>query len=261
MHARHLHPMAHGLVCCLFAAATQAQTAEPAAPAADYTLTTNVGLFSQNIFRGVGYSQERPVLQGGADLAHASGLYLGIWGTQSSTKALNNATGEIDLYGGYASTVGDFSYDVGLLQFLFPGGSYNAAPDEDYDTLELYGSVGWKWLKLKYSRTLTDYFGFNDATFAPNGKGHSKGSQYLELNANVPLDYGISLEMHVGRQKVKHYDEYSFTDYRIGVGKDLGSGWLAKLGYVGTNADSTLYTIDGIDSGRGKWLASIARTF
>ena len=57
-----------------------------AAPAADepsYTLGADVGLFSQYLFRGISYSREKPAVQGGFDFAHASGLYLGIWGTSN----------------------------------------------------------------------------------------------------------------------------------------------------------------------------------
>jgi electron transfer flavoprotein alpha subunit len=75
------------------------------APAPDYTLTTNVGLFSQYVFRGISYTQEKPAVQGGADFAHSSGLYAGIWGSNVSSKAINEAVGEIDVYGGWAPTV------------------------------------------------------------------------------------------------------------------------------------------------------------
>lgn len=233
--------------------------AAPAAETPSYTLTTNVGLFSQYAFRGVSYSQKNPVVQGGADFAHASGLYLGVWGSMLSSKAIQNAVGEIDVYGGYASSVGDFGYDVGLLQFIFPGGNYTGL-GENYQTLEAYASVSWKMLKLKYSHELTDYFGFNDATFGL-GRGNSKGSHYLEASATFDVGAGFALDLHVGRQTVRHYEEYNFTDYRIGVAKDLGQGWRASLAWLNTNANSALYTIDGVDTGDSKVLASIVRTF
>ena len=259
-----------GLLCCAVATgAGFAQAAEPAAattlapapaPASDYTLTTNVGLFSQYVFRGVAYTQERPAIQGGVDFAHSSGLYAGIWGSQLSGKAIQNATGEIDLYAGYAFSYGDFSYDAGMLQFLYPDGKYSGT-SQGYNTLEAYASVGWKWVKLKYSHELTDYFGYNNTSFGSAGNGRSRGSHYLEANAVVDLGSGWTVEAHVGRQVVKNYEQYSFTDYKLGVGKDLGSGWQAKVGYSTTNADSTLYTIDGIDTGRSKLVASIVRFF
>jgi uncharacterized protein (TIGR02001 family) len=241
------------------AAAPLAQAAEPAAPAPDYTLTTNVGLFSQYVFRGISYTQEKPAVQGGADFAHSTGFYAGIWGTNISSKAVQNAVGEIDLYAGYATTVGDFGVDVGVLQFVFPGGRYTGI-GEDYQTTELNLAVSWKMFKLKYSHALTDYFGFNDRTFGL-GQGDSKGSNYVELNALFDLGSGWAVDAHVGRQTVRHYEDFSFTDYRLGVAKDLGSGWRAALAWIGSNADSALYTIDGVDTGDSKVLASIVRSF
>jgi uncharacterized protein (TIGR02001 family) len=243
------------------AAATTSRAAEAATEdAPPYTLTTNVGLFSQYVFRGISYTQEKPAVQGGADFAHSSGLYLGVWGTNISSKAIQNAVGEIDVYGGYARSVGDFGFDIGLLQFIFPDGQYEGT-DETYHTLEAYAAVSWKFLKLKYSRSITDYFGFNDKTFGAAGNGDSDGSHYLELNANYAFENGWAAEAHIGRQEVRNYDDFSFTDYRLGVAKDLGSGWRASVAWINTNADSDLYTIDGVDTGKSKWLASIVRSF
>lgn len=243
--------------------AADAAAPEAAAPSAEtppYTLTTNVGLFSQYVFRGISYTQEKPAVQGGADFAHSSGLYLGVWGTNISSKAIQNAVGEIDVYGGYARTVGDFGFDVGLLQFIFPDGQYEGT-DETYHTTEAYAAVSWKFLKLKYSRTLTDYFGFNDDTFGADGNGDSDGSEYIDLTASYVFGNGWGVDAHVGHQKVRNYEDFDFTDYRLGVSKDLGSGWKASVAWINTNADKDLYTIDGVNTGASKWLASIVRTF
>ena len=55
-----------------------------APPAPDYTLTANVGLFSQYIFRGIAQTAGKPAVQGGFDWAHSSGFYLGTWGSNIS---------------------------------------------------------------------------------------------------------------------------------------------------------------------------------
>ncbi|MBS0447633.1 MAG: hypothetical protein JSR59_16950 [Proteobacteria bacterium] len=237
-----------------------AAQAAPPTPPSSYTLTTNVGLVSQYVFRGVSYTQERPAVQGGVDLAHASGWYAGLWGSSISGKAIQNATGEIDLYGGYATTIGAFGVDAGVLQFTFPGGRYDGT-GQNYQTTELNLALSWQMFKLKYSHTLSDYFGFNDRSFGAAGNGSSKGSGYLELNASFDLGNGWSVDAHVGRQRVEHYAAYSFTDLRLGVASDLGQGWRAALAWADTNADRALYTIDGVHTGDGKLVASIVRSF
>lgn len=256
-----LRRMALALAGTAAAAAAPAFAQEAAVAAASpYTLTSNVGLVSQYVFRGVSYTQEKPAIQGGADLAHESGFYVGIWGSPISPKAIQNANGEIDLYGGYARQFGDFGVDVGLLQFLFPGGRYDGS-GEDYETLEASVALSWRFVTLKLSQTLGDYFGFNDASFGADGNGRSRGSRYLMLGLAHDFGQGWSLSGHVGRQTVRRYGDYDFSDFRIAVAKDLGAGWSADLAWLGTNADSALYTIDGVDTGRRKFVASVVRSF
>src|SRR3954470_4803561 len=55
-----------------------------AAPEPDFTFNANIGLFSQYVFRGVSQTNEKPAVQGGFDLAHKSGLYVGTWASNIS---------------------------------------------------------------------------------------------------------------------------------------------------------------------------------
>ena len=64
-------------------AASVAQAQAPAA-APEHTLTGNVGLFSEYIFRGIAQTAGKPALQGGFDYGHASGFYLGTWASNAS---------------------------------------------------------------------------------------------------------------------------------------------------------------------------------
>ncbi len=80
--------------------------AEAAAPAAaPAPFTGNFTLASEYIYRGIGQTNRKPAVQGGFDYAHASGLYVGVWGSNISW--LSDLPGdisssiEIDVYGGY----------------------------------------------------------------------------------------------------------------------------------------------------------------
>lgn len=230
----------------------------------DITASTNVGLFSQYIFRGITYSRERPAIQGGIDVVHSSGLYAGAWSTSLSGVAINNASSEIDFYGGYATQAGPATVDAGLLYFHFPGGKYNNS-NESYETLEAYAGITWSALNLKYSHTLSDFFGINSASAAndlgQSPAGNSRGSGYLEANLNLDLGGGYQLGLHGGRQSVKHYGQFTYQDYRIGVTKDLSAGASAGIAFIDTNADPALYTdAHGLNTGRDKWLVWVKKT-
>ena len=122
------------VVALSLAAAASAQTAAPApattaapAPAPDWTLTANVGLFSEYIFRGIAQTAGKPAVQGGFDLGHASGFYVGTWASNISWLedfgAYNRSSLEWDFYGGFKHAIGDsdWFYDVGGYYYAYPG--------------------------------------------------------------------------------------------------------------------------------------------
>ena len=100
-----------------------------------HTLTANVGLYSQYVFRGLAQTNERPAVQGGADYAHASGFYAGTWLSNvswfSDTNAGNSNSLEWDLYGGFRkSWENGFAVDAGYLRYEYPG-SYRGTARRD----------------------------------------------------------------------------------------------------------------------------------
>lgn len=203
-----------------------AQTAAPAAPTPDYTLSFNVGAVTDYRYRGISQSRKKPALQGGIDFAHSSGFYLGTWA--STIKWIKdgggNASAEIDLYGGYKGTVGDFGYDVGVLTYQYPDHSLAISPN----TTEIYGAGTFGPVTLKYSHATTNLFGF----------ANSKNSYYLDLSAAFDLGNGWSLTPHIGYQKVKNNSASSYTDYALTLGKDLGNGLSASAAVIGTDNDT-----------------------
>src|SRR5680860_222068 len=78
-----------------------AQTA--AAADSPHSISANVGLYSQYIFRGVAQTNTDPALQGGFDYSHASGFYAGTWLSNVSwltdVAAYSSSSLEWDVYG------------------------------------------------------------------------------------------------------------------------------------------------------------------
>ena len=101
------------------------------APEPDWTFTGNVGLYSQYVFRGISQTNEKPAVQGGFDLGHKSGFYVGTWASniswistdiRSPHRRRASSSMEWDFYGGYKGSLpADFGYDLGVLYYWYPG--------------------------------------------------------------------------------------------------------------------------------------------
>ncbi len=253
-----------------------AQTAPAAAPASPHTVTGNLSLASQYIFRGLSQTNGDPALQGGMDYSHASGFYAGTWlsniswftGQNANTKAApvslaspgsvgapytpnqsNAASLEWDFYGGFKSSFGggDWNYDVGVIQYYYPGRYDNLGAYRKPDTTEVYGAIGYKWVTLKYSKGISNHtFGVNEG----------RGGDYLDLSATVPLgESGFNLLAHVGKQNYPgnanagywgasggNNNFFDYTDYKLGVTKEY-LGFTYALAW--TRADTKDAAPDG----------------
>ncbi len=239
--------------------------AEDAAPAAaptpEHTFTYNVGLFSQYIFRGLTQTNEDAAIQGGVDYAHSSGFYAGAWASNISwlkdADAYTSSSLELDLYGGYANSIGDtgIGYNVGLLQYIYPGDELPGV--KKAETTEVYGSLSYKWLAAKLSVVASDgAFGFRNAD----------GSWYAEVNGNFPiLETGITANLHVGRQEFSGQgtNVFDYTDWKIGATKSWANGVNLGAYYTDTTAKDAGYVVasTGKNIGDSQFTVFVQKTF
>lgn len=250
------------------------------ATASPHTFTANVGLFSDYRFRGISQTYSDPSIQGGFDYSHASGLYLGTWGSNVSGNQFLGGNGmEWDFYGGYKHAVGGVTLDVGLLYYYYASAELPTVnppgSTEKYETLEAYLAASWKWLSLKYSYALTDFFGVQQSTYGgicnlhgadcfATGLGGSDGSGYLDLSASYPLADKLTAVAHIGNQSVSNYGKLDYTDWKVGITYDL-HGFLLGASWVDTNADDAWYYAAGAkgtrDIGDGTAVVSVSRSF
>lgn len=237
--------------------------AEEAAAPAEHTFTGNVGFVSNYIFRGISQSQNKPALQGGFDYAHSSGLYAGTWASnvgwvsRSDFPTKENNSLELDLYGGYKGSIAeDLGYDVGVIKYYYPGNAIAGVATPD--TMEVYAGLTWKFITLKYNYVVSKYiFAWGDES--GSGKDN-RGSGYIDLSMNYDLGDGWGILAHVGHQDVKNYSSASYTDYKLGVTKDVGVG-VVGLTLSDTDAKKSVYTWDGKDVSKGVAFLSFTKTF
>jgi len=222
-----------------------------AAPAAaeakgPWTFSDNIGVYSDYRFRGISQTFKGPAFQGGFDLSHTSGFYVGTWGSNVSGNEYTGGNGlEWDIYGGYKfELVKDTTLDLGLLQYLYVGAKTPTPPSLlKYDTLEAYGALTYGPVTVKESYTTGNFFG------APN----SKGSLYSDLTYTSALAEGVNLTAHVGHQQAKNVVQGSYTDYKLGVTMDAANvTWGATA--ITTNANKTVYSATSLSDGSVKML-------
>ena len=228
-------------VASAFLAASPAMAEDAPAPAPS-PLSFNVGVVSDYLFRGVSQTHGDPAVSAGIDYAFPNGFYVGAWASTITwvEDAYGDGNAELDLYGGYKAAIpnSDLTYDLGVIAYTYPGkGSAITGVNADPNTTELYGALSYKWLTLKYSYAISSHFiGWQGgAAFDQD----TKGSNYLELNAAYDLGNGWGLSGHLGHQKVKDfsnliYDSADYTDWNVGVTKDVGFG-VVGLMYSDTN--------------------------
>jgi uncharacterized protein (TIGR02001 family) len=263
-----------------------AQTAPAAAPASPHSFTGNVGLFSEYRFRGIAQTFKRPALQGGFDYAHANGAYLGVWGSNVSPNTYPNGNLELDFYGGYKFEVAKgLGIDLGGMYYYYPG-SHTLPPNQPVPSFapaggvaestklyngELYVGASYSYFSAKYSHSLTNLFGLNNALVTgysnPAGinatlgnqlcglqsdgraatnncynsaPGDSRGSGYTDLNFSYPFGDKWTVGLHAGHQTVKNWSQHSYTDWKVSLNKEW-EGLNFGAAYIATNAKREWY--------------------
>lgn len=101
--------------------------------------SANVALASEYRFRGIDLSGGDIAVQGGFDINHSSGLYVGVWGSSLDDDTVGYGDMELDIYAGFSGELSEgLSYDIGGIAYLYPD-----AGAGNFDYFEVYGSVGF----------------------------------------------------------------------------------------------------------------------
>jgi uncharacterized protein (TIGR02001 family) len=153
-------------------------------------LTTNVGVTSNYLWRGVTQSADLSAISGGIDYSHESGFYAGTW-----TSSLASGQYELDLYAGFSGEASSVSYDVGLIQYMYPIG------DVKLDFTEAQATVGYGPVSLYIAQTV----GTEDSSAAAD-------SLYVALSAETAIDKDYTVGFTFG--------SYSGDDIKAAFGDD-----------------------------------------
>jgi len=220
----------------LAVATTLAVSAMAVPTIASADMSANIGVYSKYILRGITNApeQDSPAVQGGFDWSGESGLYAGYWGSTlgyadeilpATTPATYKSNGfENDFYGGYASSMGDISYDVGLIYYKYINIS-NA------DAAEIKGRLGYGPVTAGFNYLTKDVTWGN------------KGDTYWTLAYSTDLPKGFSLGALASYYTYKDSGKYIASTPKSGAFRDLELSLSHPIGNSG--ADMTMTYIAG----------------
>lgn len=171
-------------------------------------VTAGAALTSNYIWRGFSQTQDDAALSGSVDYSDESGLYAGIW---ASKVDFADADVEVDVYVGMSGDINDdFSWDVGLLSYNYPGAKGR------FD--EVYAGIGYGAYSFTY---------YLDVDIRADGVG-----DYAELGADFEVGE-LGLSLHIGNYDVDA--GYSVIDYKVAVSKEI-EGFGVELAVTDTDA-------------------------
>ena len=171
-----------------------------------FTFSGNVTIASDYRFRGISQTENNFALQGGFDLSHDSGFYIGTWASNlAGWGTFGGANTELDLYGGYATEVSGVSLDGGIIWYVFPAGLDNTSYGE------FYASVGKSFAGIDL--TVGTNYAFSQSALSQDGV--NQDNIYVYADGGYSFNsFPLSLTTHIG-----------YSDGNSGQGPN---GWVAS---------------------------------
>lgn len=174
----------------------------------EFTITGNVAIVSDYRFRGLSFTAGDPAIQGGINVNHKSGFYVGAWGSNLEDSPVYGSM-ELDLFGGWTGPIASgLTADVGLLYYAYPNGKVGKAEYfEPYASLSTtLGPVSAK-LGVAYAWS-QDALGGDDNVYI-----------FTDLGVGIP-NTPISLSGHLG-----YADGVQSPKLLTGAGNGGGLDW------------------------------------
>jgi len=209
------------------------------APAGDITITGSATVASQYRFRGLSQSDNLPVIQGAITATHASGFYVGTWGSSATQGNFGSPIyiggTELDVFGGYAKEISGVNVDLGVIGYIYPG-----ATTGNY--YELYGSVAKTYGPVKGKLGVN--FAPAQKVFNYSSTSSTRNNTYVygELSSAIP-GTPLNVHSHLGYTSGGFDYVRDYLDYSVGV----------SASYKNLTLDASFV---GTDLGRGRTYAA-----
>ena len=192
---------------------------------------------------------------------------------------------ETDFYAGFRNKLpgawSEIGYDLNVLAAYYPGGNFDKTGFAGLKSrrptgIEAYAAFSYKWLTLKTGRVLTDFYGW-DTNNSPVGafagdpaagvSGITRGSWFIEANANYEFSPGWNVNGQIGHETIRHADHLDWSYYKAGVTRTMGN-WAGSVAYSASSEPDAFNNFVGLrnngdtyDAMRPRVLFSLSRSF
>jgi uncharacterized protein (TIGR02001 family) len=231
----------HTSVVCLAACSSSSVFAQ-----GPWSLSANIGVVSNYMWRGMTQTDDQAAIQGGLDANHASGFYAGTWVSNVDFGA-GGANYELDLYTGYNIPFAD---DNARLGFNL---GYYAYPDSnaeiDFSEISITGGYGYFSAGIYY--TIWGDDDNEDTLF-------DSGDLYYGANVDIPLPQGFGIGLFTGYYDFRHDDvtvdidalgrpvikSADYWHWGLNISKDAGDFGTFALNYDQNGGKDEVYDDD-----------------
>lgn len=199
----------------------------------DISVSGNVALVTDYRFRGFSFTDGKPAIQGGIDLGHSSGVYVGAWASSLEDSPTFGSM-ELDLYGGWSGDVAPgLTLDVGMLYYMYPAKdspSEGAGPSDYFEPyLSLSTALG------PVTATLGVNYAWDQSSLGSDDNLYIHG----ELEAGIP-NTPITLSGHLGYTDgvLTITSDGDAFDWSVGASATVLGGLSVGVSYVGVEGPS-----------------------
>ena len=189
----------------------------------EVSLSGNVGLTSDYVWRGMTQNAGDPSVSGGFDLEDDSGFYLGVWAANvladdKDGDELGSGSIELDGYLGYSGSFNDDAgYDIGYIAYTYPG-------YDTWDFEEAYISFDFYGVYVSFAAGIDDANDYTEIGYGIDAGPGSFSISYGEFDNNGS-NYLIGYDWSVGDFTLGFY--YSDFDSDDGPDSDQDGGYFS----------------------------------
>ncbi|PKB19468.1 uncharacterized protein (TIGR02001 family) [Novosphingobium kunmingense] len=221
-------------------------------PPSDFTITGNAAIVTDYRFRGLSLSAGDPAIQGGINVNHSSGFYVGTWASSLQQDGADvYGSMEVDLFAGWTGEVTPgLTADLGLVYYAYPAGDGVLVPSgASGDYFEPYASLSTAFGPATAKVGVAYAWKQEALDFNADGVGDDNLYVYTDLGIGVP-NTPISLSAHLGyadgAQSPKFLTGQSASydggfDYSVGATANITKNLSVGVTYLGVEGNS----IDG----------------